>query len=435
MDGCFTPGRLSPGNAGILVLILPRRVRWSFVDQVLVSGASFLTGVILIRALGLEVFGAYALVLVGVQFLTGVQHSVILSPMMSLFDQRGDVSPARYLGAVVVHQLLLLALVGGLMVLAWLVAGEVMAGLAISAPVALALVASTQVQELVRRYFFVTERPGLAFLSDLVAHGGRLLAVSALAFWGGLSTELVWLVMIATGFAGCLFLLPDLVRAQVDRAGIALISARHGKLSFWMLGNMVVAWFSESGFLLIVVGAVLGTAEVGAVRAVLNLVLVVNLLIQSLENFVPSAASRHLVDGGMKALVSYLLRVGTAGALGILAIAVTLIVLAEPVMDLVYGSSVPGQVMMLAVFGLFLAMGYVTEVAYAGLRALSHLYPAFLMQLVAGVVCVALMVPAAQGFGIAGALLVLLLARVLLATQVIAILQRRVRVTDHGGMA
>ena len=98
---------------------LPGRVRWSFVDQVLVSGVSFLTGVILIRALGLETFGVYALVMVGVQFLAGVQQSLILSPLMSLFEQRGEVTPSRYLAAVLAHQGALTLVILALLVVAW----------------------------------------------------------------------------------------------------------------------------------------------------------------------------------------------------------------------------------------------------------------------------------------------------------------------------
>ena len=35
-----------------------------------------------------------------------------------------------------------------------------------------------QVQDLARRYFFVTERPARAFACDVVAHGGRLAVIA-----------------------------------------------------------------------------------------------------------------------------------------------------------------------------------------------------------------------------------------------------------------
>lgn len=409
------------------MLTLPRRVRWSFIDQVLVSGASFLTGVILIRALGLEAFGVYALILVGLQFAAGVQEALILNPMMSLFDQRGDVPARRYLGVVMVHQaalsLLLLALIG----IAALVPGLWGDSLPISPGVAALLVVCTQVQDLARRYFFVTERPARAFACDMAAHGGRLAIITVLALGGGLSISVVWTIMIATSAAGILFLLPDLRGMQVDRATIGQLTRRHQHVGGWMLATMLVAWFSESGFVLMVIGATLGTAEVGAVRAVQNLVMVLNVLIQSQENFVPSTASQRLVAGGPTVLQAYLVRVGFAGAVGMMAVVGALAVVAAPVMELLYGNSVPDQVAILLLFGLFLTLGFVNSVVYAGLRALSYLQSVFLAHVLAGVVCIALMPLATGWLGVLGALAVMLVARVTMTSQMVAILMRRMQ--------
>jgi len=407
------------------VLTLPRRVRWSFIDQVLVSGASFLTGVILIRALGLEAFGVYALILVGLQFAAGVQEALILNPMMSLFDQRGQVSSQRYLGVVMVHQaalaLLLLAVIG----IAAMVPGLWGDSLPISPGVAALLVVCTQVQDLARRYFFVTERPARAFACDLVAHGGRIAIITGLALGGALSISVVWTIMITTALAGIVFLLPDLRGMQVDRTTVWQLTWRHQHVGGWMLATMLVAWFSESGFVLMVIGATLGMAEVGAVRAVQNFVMVLNVLIQSQENFVPSTASQRLVAGGPAALQAYLVRVGSVGALGMMAVVGALAVFAAPIMELLYGNSVPDQVPILLVFGVFLALGFLNSVVYAGLRALSYLQSVFLAHVLAGVVCIACMPLATGWLGVLGALAVMLIARMVMTSQMVVILIRR----------
>jgi O-antigen/teichoic acid export membrane protein len=392
----------------------------------LVSGASFLTGVILIRALGLEAFGVYALILVALQFTAGVQEALILNPMMSLFDQRGDVPARRYLGVVLMHQtalsLCLLAVIG----VAALVPGLWDASLPLSPGVAALLVVCTQVQDLARRYFFVTERPARAFACDLVAHGVRLVSIAGLALAGSLSIGLVWTIIIATALAGIVFLLPDLARVQFDRQTLQVLTLRHRHVGGWMLATMLVAWFSESGFALMVIGAVLGTAEVGAVRAVQNLVMVLNLLIQSQENFMPSTASQRLVAGGPLGLRAYLVRVGWIGTAGMLGVVALLALLAEPLMQLLYGHSVPDQVAILLLSGLFLVAGFLNSVVYAGLRALANLHAVFLTHVLAGIVCVALMPFAATGAGVLGVLGVMLLARLLMTSQMVAILLRRI---------
>jgi O-antigen/teichoic acid export membrane protein len=229
-----------------------------------------------------------------------------------------------------------------------------------------------------------------------------------------------------------LFLLPDLVKIKIDRQVIAQVSQRHSKMARWMLGNMLVAWFSESGFVLMVIGAVGGPAEVGAVRAVQNLILVVNLLIQSLENFVPSSASKKLVSGGPQSLAAYLTKVGGLGAAAILFIAVGLMVFATPIMNLVYNHSFPNQVLILGIFGVFFAMGIVNAVVYAGLRALEHLYSAFLLHLSVGVFCVALTGFASHAFGVLGALGVMLIARLFLTSQIVLVFQLRIRSLSQG---
>jgi O-antigen/teichoic acid export membrane protein len=396
-----------------------------------VSGASFLTGVILIRALGLEAFGVYALILVALQFTAGVQEALILNPMMSLFDQRGDVPARRYLGVVLMHQLALSLCLLAVIGVAALVPGLWDARLPISPGVAALLVVCTQVQDLARRYFFVTERPARAFACDVAAHGLRLVLIAGVAMAGSLSISLVWIIMIGTALAGIVFLLPDLRSVQFDRATLQVLTLRHRHVGGWMLATMLVAWFSESGFVLMMIGAVLGTAEVGAVRAVQNLVMVLNLLIQSQENFMPSTASQRLVAGGPLGLRAYLVRVGWIGGAGMLGVVALLALLAEPLMQLLYGHSVPDQVAILLLSGLFLAAGFLNSVVYAGLRALAHLQSVFLTHVMAGVVCVALMPLAAAWAGVLGALGVMLLARLLMTSQMVAILLRRINVPVH----
>jgi hypothetical protein len=82
---------------------VPGRALWSFIDQILISGVNVLTTILLVRTLGLHWFGIYSMIMIGVQFLSTIQAAAILAPMMSLFDQRGNVSQSSYLSAVLLH--------------------------------------------------------------------------------------------------------------------------------------------------------------------------------------------------------------------------------------------------------------------------------------------------------------------------------------------
>jgi O-antigen/teichoic acid export membrane protein len=398
-------------------LKLSSRARWSLADQVLVSGANFLIGVLLIRSLGLEMYGVYSLVLIAIQFLAGIQVAAILSPMMSLFDQRGATSIETYLSAVLIHQVVLaIAVITCCLILALLPHG-IVPSLPIDLAVAAALVITTQFQDLTRRFFYVTDRPVLAILSDLTAHGGRLAIIAWLAYSGTLSMPLVWMVIIGCSALSLAFVAPDLTRARFIRQDIAVITNKHKAMAGWMIGNTVVAWFSESGFVLLIVGAVLGPVEVGAARAIQNLILVVNLMIQSLENFVPSAAAKHLVNGGPAALRNYVGQISALGAGGIFIVTIIVMALNDQITQLVYNQSFPHQFLMLAIFGVFYAMGHVLAVVFAGLRALQFLQSAFWTQLFIGVGSLIATWFVASEWGVIGALFALLAARTLMTGQ------------------
>jgi O-antigen/teichoic acid export membrane protein len=408
MNGYFASGHrlITSAISGV-----PERARWSFADQVLISGVNLLTGVLLVRALGLHDFGVFTLALIGIQFLASLQSSGILAPMMSIFDQRGAISQASYLAAVLLHQAFLLALVGVAIFIASFVPRAV-AETPIGFGLAAAVIATTQFQDLARRYFYVTERPARAFLSDTIAYGARLAVLAVLAFRGLLTMDLVWVVIAATSAAAFLLLLPDILRVRVAvRAEVTEVTRRQGRIAGWLLGNTVVGWFSESNFVLLIVGAALGPVSLGAVRAVQILVQMANLLLQALENFVPSAATKSLVEGGAPALLRYVNRIASLGAAALVIMTIILMLLADPILTLLYGQTFPDQLAILAILGAYAAFGHVATIALAGLRALAIMRPAVLIQAVIAVISLAVAWPLATTWGVLGALGGVLAAR------------------------
>jgi O-antigen/teichoic acid export membrane protein len=405
---------------------LPERARWSFIDQILVSGVNFLTTVLLVRALGLEEFGVFVMITIGVQFLAGLQGAGILAPLMSLFDQRGDISRSSYLAAVLLHQALLSAGVVAIVLAASFIVGFVLAPLQ---PINFFLVAlmavTTQCQDLSRRFFYVTERPVSAFASDLIAYGARLVVLAALAMGGLLTIDLVWVVMIGASATALLLMARDLAELDTGWPAIKAVTDRHKKIAGWLIGNRIVGWFSDSDFFLLVLGSLLGPAQLGAVRAVQSVVLVVNLLLQSLENFVPSAATKALMQGGGKALLRYVAEISLLGAAGIFAVVALLMVFIDPILMLMFNNVFPGALVILAILGAHQALVHVTMVVVAGLRALESMRGAFLAQTAVAAAALALVWYPTHAWGVVGALSTLLAARILLTGQLAWLLRRR----------
>ncbi len=83
----------------------PSTNAWAIGDQALVSGANFLTAALLIRRLGADEFGVFALAWTLLLLANSVQNALVLSPMLTLSPKLAAQGAAPYFGALVVHQL------------------------------------------------------------------------------------------------------------------------------------------------------------------------------------------------------------------------------------------------------------------------------------------------------------------------------------------
>lgn len=407
------------------------RTRWSLADQALISGVNVLTGILLVRMLGLREFGLFSLAYVSMLFLGGFQVS-ITGPMMSLFDQRGPIRQSSYLAAVLLHQAVLSIVLATVVVVAPTLFPEIASVAPVNFRLVAAVLVATQFQDLVRRFFYVSERPARAFLCDLIAYGLRLVVVAWFAVEGVLTLDGVWIVMLATSLAALLMLWSDLAAWHAVWSEIIEVTRRHLAMAGWFVGNALSWWFTESGFILLVVGAVLGPAQLGAARAVQNLVSLANPLVIALENFAPSAATKSLAGGGAAAMLSYVRRVSLVGAVAILLLTVTLTVFVDPILYAVYGQTFADAAAIAAILGACVALGHVTSVIYAGLRALKRLGATFFLQAVVGALCIATAWPVAVQWGVLGSLGELLIARVVVAGLFALLLRAYARANDGG---
>lgn len=399
----------------------PNRVWWALSDQAILSCSNVLTGILLVRVLGVHDFGIYSLVLIGLQLPATIQLAGILSPMMSMFDQRGAVTSSSYLAAILFHQAIFI--MGALAVLLFLSLLPGFSGtfFPVGIITAAGLLISTEYQDLTRRFFFATERPVMACLSDFIAYGARLILLFALAWANSLSLERVWLITISMSLIALLPLLPDIARIDLSWTAIRQISRRHARIGGWMVGNAAAQWCSGALFFLLI-GAALGPTQLGAVRAVQNLVAIVNPFLLALENFVPSTTTKAFIHGGVDALKRYVIRLSLQGFLGITLITVLLLLFAEPLMRFVYGRTFHQQLVILAILGGCLALIPAVSVMTAALRSLGDMKAVFWGQAFVSLASVVSGWYLAKTTGVLGALAALFVARVLSTGQLAFVL-------------
>lgn len=71
-------------------------LNWALADQATVSGANFITGILLARYLGLEEFGRFTLAWMVVLFVNSLQNAVVVAPMMNIGPQQSPVKNLQY---------------------------------------------------------------------------------------------------------------------------------------------------------------------------------------------------------------------------------------------------------------------------------------------------------------------------------------------------
>jgi O-antigen/teichoic acid export membrane protein len=111
-----------------------------------------------------------------------------------------------------------------------------------------------------------------------------------------------------------------------------------------------------NNLLYFVTGAILGTSDVGLLRAATALLGVMNVLFLGMENIVPIAAARRFGAQGMRALSRYLAAVSVLGGMVTILVSATLALASKPILSALFGpnfSSAAWLTLPLAVNNLF----------------------------------------------------------------------------------
>jgi O-antigen/teichoic acid export membrane protein len=345
-------------------------LNWALADQAMVSGANFMTGLLLARYLGLEEFGRFTLAWMVVLFVNNLQGALVVSPMMSIGpQQRPDEEPAYY-GAVAVQQFLVgvatfLTVWGGVEISAALFPEWNISGLAL--PLTCAALGG-QLQEYLRRYFFVRQRAVVAFGIDALRYMGQL----AVLFWLFQtarmdSTGALWTIAALAFLSVLVFGSTAVGGHGWDRDAFRAIVRRHWHFSKWLTGSALIQWATGNLFV-VAAGALLGAWAVGALKAAQNLTGVAHILFLGLENIVPARAARLFRNNGKQALRGYLWRVIIYGELVTGGIAGVMFVAPEFWLALVFGDEYRGYGYLLqwcAIINLMVFLGFPLRAGFA----------------------------------------------------------------------
>jgi O-antigen/teichoic acid export membrane protein len=289
--------------------ILRNKTMLVYADQALVSGLSFLSGVVMARYLGVEGFGFYSLAWLGVLIASSINQPFIIAPMQTLSNKKSVEQQSDYLQALVFKQLLFAALMGVLafgvvIVMSYVLKKWEVQSILLAFPLA---VFSFLLQDFFRRYFFVTNNPKKAMLMDTVAYGGVLLSTFCIHFVRTMDAEFILLLTAVFFLYSSLIGLWSLPQLIFNRNNIKLAILEHWDFSKWLTATAVLQWFSGNLFI-ISAGAIIGPVAVGVTRMAQNIVGITHVLFLAMENIVPTRAAEYQREEGNEGMFNYLMK-------------------------------------------------------------------------------------------------------------------------------
>lgn len=404
-------------------------VNWALIDQTMVSGVNFLTGILLARFLGLAEFGRFTLVYMAILFISGIQHATINSPMMSIGPKKSEAETDAYYGAVLFQQL---AFSGSVFLL--LFAGVEFGARAfpewnvqdLALPIAVTAIV-WQLQDFLRRYFFTRKRAATAFVIDTIRYVGQI-AILAWLFFAHpdyLSTSTVLWVLSISSAVAIVYGTLSLGTVELSKATVRDVTLKHWSFSKWLIASAVTQW-STGNLFIVAAGAILGTSAVGAIRAAQNLMGITHILLLGLENVVPIRAAKHLKRDGRDAMFTYIRRVATVGGAAMSMIAMIAAVTPEFWLGLMFGPQYQGFGFVLQGWALIYVLIFLSTQLVSAHRALEVTQPVFWSTASTASFSLIAAYPLTLLFGLTGVMIGIATAQMILTVFLWKSLRRRV---------
>ena len=375
-------------------------------DQGLVSGANFITNVLLARALGIRDYGVFALAWVAVLFANSLQYALIVTPMMSVGPKQDPEDRPAYYGAVLLQQIGFAFFAACLMFLSvqlsvrffpqWGVAN-------LALPICAATLAYL-LQEGLRRYFFCTRQSKFALITDTVSYLTQLPILFWLSRHHGLKLSLALWIIAATSLAGFLACVRWYETVTFSRHSFRSVFHRHWLMSRWLAPSAFMQWGAGNLFQM-AAPIYYGAVASAVLRAAQNIVGVAHVWFLGLDNVVPAESARQMRLHGIDGMLRYIRRV--VFQWGTVTVVFTGVVALFPSfwLRLTYGSKYSSDGTILRLYALMYLFIFLSGPLRAGLQALEYSAPIFWAYPALIAFSVALAGPLARTLGLNGVMI------------------------------
>lgn len=353
------------------------KVVWALLDQVLVSGCTFLVTLIVARTVSVAEFSAYGLSVTVCLFISAMHRSYLTQPMSILgVAEDAEELGRRFKAVWLLHLIAWPIVLSVLLLVGWRYFPHL--GFSVAA---FFFIAAYLMQELVRRMFFTTGRHVEVAWMDGLAYGGQVVAVgvAGFVFHAGVTAALLagactFMLGAALGWT---LLDPAHRKAPLPAWHEVLGFAKaHWVSSRWicfsqvfMFGSVMVVPFQIAEF-----GNVIWLAQYNAMTSILN---VLNILRQAMGNYLPIWVARVYHERGLRAFDQMMNRMSMA-VLGASALVVFALLIVGPwIVHLLYGDryAQASEVLPIGAIGPLVAMvSFVTHAGGLALGRTEHIF-------------------------------------------------------------
>ena len=261
---------------------------YTFGDQFIVSLCNFLITIVIVKFLGLKIFGIYSLLWLFVLFINNIQLSYIIAPMFSIAPTRTELTIEYYYGGMFCQQMVF-SIISFLIIylglkfpvsLGWFHEATIN-------PISLSFaIVAVQIQNFIRRLFFSQKKIISAIFCDLVSYPTLIAILIYLNYIGKLNLVSIFWSYTASFSIGILIGMPNLISLKYKYNEIVNSFQINWPTSKWNILSGILSWFSGN-FWFVSAGIILGPFIFGVIRACSTLAQAFNIFFQALENIIP----------------------------------------------------------------------------------------------------------------------------------------------------
>lgn len=382
-------------------------------DQILVSGSNFLTGIILVRGLGLVAFGKFTVAYVILLLANSIQLSFISSPMITLGSLCATSDERRSFVRGVYGVQLIFCAIATLCTVSATVIYLLIDRSGISPDIILPFsfaVAFFLMQDWIRRYYFTIGKSAASVWNDAISYVGQVIVLAILWAVHALTIATAFWVIAAT--SGLAFLLGAIFeRLQTRRDATQDAWRRLRGLSIDLGIANQLQWLVYQGAML--VGAsVAGPQAAGGVRATQNVVGPVNIAYQAMENIVPIRAAEEMRRSGIQGASRFLFRFGAIGFVALLLVFSAASLLSGRFLAFFYGHQLRVYAGVLNLQMLYFLLAWPIRQLTFLFRTVENTRPILISSVVAAVISMSIVYPMVRGYGALGIMMAALAGQI-----------------------